>query len=100
MISREAYRFVELSCQHYYEIEILLQNGEEISGFANKVELIDIKGEPREFLVLRQPGISIDIALDEVYAITAITENPHFNYVKIAGRNAAVPYKAKNCAKK
>ncbi|MFD2178476.1 Rho-binding antiterminator [Veronia pacifica] len=99
MISRDAYKYFEISCQHYLEIDVLLKNGEEVRGFANEIRLIDIMGENREFLVLRQPGMSIDIDLDDVYAMNAATENAHFSYVKIAGKNAAIPYNEKNCAR-
>jgi len=79
MISCANHDYVEIACLYRLSLSITLKNAKQIKGQA-KTTLTD--NDKIEYLVLESGGESINIELDDIKKMQALTSNPHFQSVE------------------
>ena len=80
MINCEIHDVLELACLYRIKVQLSLKDKTSIIGIANTTRTAKDK---HEYLVLEQDGSTIDVDMDKIKTMRALTKNPHFTEVDI-----------------
>ena len=80
MINCEIHDVLELACLYRIEVQLILKDKTSIVGIANTTKTAKNK---HEYLVLIQKSGTIEVDMDNIKTMRALTKNPHFTEVDI-----------------
>ncbi len=79
MISCQLHDYIEIACMYRYLIRISLLDGTELQG---KAKTTNTNADKKEVLVVSLEHEDIEIELNQIKELRAVTANPYFEMVK------------------
>ena len=74
------YDYIEVACLRHYKLLIKLLNGEELTGLAQTIHIIN----KEEYLEINVAGVHQNIRLDKIKNITTLDDDAEFKTIEIS----------------
>lgn len=78
MIDCANYDYIEIACMHQYWVTLTLRNQSSLTGVA--IDTL-INQNKKECIKLLSEDQYIEVVLDHIATLTAVSKNPHFSQI-------------------
>jgi Rho-binding antiterminator len=79
MISCAAHDYIEIACLFHLEIRLTLNDSKQIEGLAKTTKT---GADKKEYLLLNQQAKQVEVDLENIKKMQAISANPHFDIIE------------------